>query len=341
MAKSIIKKYKLITIFSILAILEVSLIFFILPFFSSPVIGYSNGSVVVRTTLNVGTVAPEVLLVALTNTSTSYTNINLSLNPATGKTVYCNGVVRDYNNDTDISSVAARIFQNTTSEWASDDNNTHYTNSTCFIDYNATNSGAWGDDNTGNYTANFSCSFNMQYYANPTFWTCSVYAYNSYNWNGTNSTVGGVNELLAVTLPSTINYGTVNSTAVSDENITNVSNAGNVQINLTLQGYAFYPGDGQSMNCSKGNVKNISIMYEKYNLTTSNPGVLALSDIEAIYTNLTNSSVTKRFNLNYRQADNWDDATNATYWRIYVPRGVAGTCSGNIVFGAIKSAGSA
>ena len=37
--------------------------------------------------------------------------------------------------------------------------------------------------------------------------------------------------------------------------------------------------------------------------------------------------------------DAYDDAINATYWRIYVPKGVAGTCSGNIVFGAIRGTG--
>ena len=52
------------------------------------------------------------------------------------------------------------------------------------------------------------------------------------------------------------------------------------------------------------------------------------------------SSVIKKFSLNYRQQDGYDDAINSTYWRIYVPRGVAGTCSGNIIFGATKAAGS-
>jgi len=34
-----------------------------------------------------------------------------------------------------------------------------------------------------------------------------------------------------------------------------------------------------------------------------------------------------------------NDAINSTYWRIYVPLGVAGTCQGNIVFGATVAPG--
>ena len=32
-----------------------------------------------------------------------------------------------------------------------------------------------------------------------------------------------------------------------------------------------------------------------------------------------------------------EDERNNTYWRIYVPAGVAGDCSGNIVFGAVSA----
>jgi len=339
MVKSIFKKFRLYTIFCILLIIEFTLILFLIPFFSTPVNGYSNGTVVVKTSLQVTQSAPEVVTVVVTNASNSYTNFNITGNPGTGKTIYCNGIVRDWSNNTFLTNISARLYQNTSGQWDSDDNNTHYTNSSCSLNL-STYDPVYGDDSFGNYTANYSCSFNFMYYANPGTWNCSVVVYNNFTLNNTNENTTVVGELLGLTLPTTIDYGSVNSTFVSNENITNVSNAGNVAVNLTLQGYAFYVGDGQAMNCSKGTVKNISIMYEKYNLTTSNPGVLALTDIETLYTNLTGGPITKKFNLNYRQAENWDDATNATYWRIYVPRGVAGTCSGNIVFGAIKSAGS-
>jgi len=333
------KKYRFIIIFSVFLILEIALIIFLFSFFSSPVVGYSNETVRVQTLLNVINVAPEVLTVVITNASNSYTNMNITPNPGTFKNVYCNGIVRDLDNSTYLSNVTAYLFQNSTSVFAGDDNNTHYTNSTCFMNttvYNPT----YGDDANGNYTANYSCLFIVQYYANPGYWNCTVTTANILNLNTTNTNVSGINELMAVTLPPTLNYGNVNSTYVSNENITNVSNAGNVMINLSLQGYSVYIGDGNAMNCSRGSVRNISIMYEKYNLTESNPSVSSLTQLETLYANLTSASVIKAFSLNYRQNDVYDDAINATYWRIYVPAGAAGTCSGNIVFGATKAAGS-
>src|SRR3989339_582305 len=77
--------------------------------------------------------------------------------------------------------------------------------------------------------------------------------------------------------------------------------------------------------------------YEKFRLNTSITGPLTLSDFEANYTNLSSGPTVKRFNLNYRQDDANDDAINGTYWRVYVPRGVAGNCTGNILFGAVQA----
>ena len=94
------------------------------------------------------------------------------------------------------------------------------------------------------------------------------------------------------------------------------------------------------MNCSLGRVGEISIDYEKYNLTASTPGGVSLSTFENLYTNLTGSPVIKSFNLGVRQDDLVNDAIKASYWRIYVPKGVAGTCQGNIIFGAVVGTGS-
>jgi|GEM_PF-4618151 hypothetical protein len=60
-------------------------------------------------------------------------------------------------------------------------------------------------------------------------------------------------------------------------------------------------------------------------------------DHEALAGNLTSTPLVKQFNLTSRIDDITDDTIKPTYWRIYVPRGVAGTCTGNIVFGATKA----
>jgi hypothetical protein len=134
----------------------------------------------------------------------------------------------------------------------------------------------------------------------------------------------------------------VNTTRVSLQQIANVTNFGNTLLNLTLYGYAVTPADNLSMNCTLGSVKNISIYYEKYNLTSSNASTsITLAQAEAIYLNLTsNFTDTKKFNLPVRTNDSaGGEAINATYWRMYVPLGVAGNCTGNIVFGAVRSPG--
>src|SRR3989339_373058 len=146
-----------------------------------------------------------------------------------------------------------------------------------------------------------------------------------------------MNQLLSIGLPASIDYSVVNSTAVSGEQTVNVSNTGNVILNLSLSGYAVTEEDNYSMNCTLGNIQNISINYEKFRLNTSITGPLTLSDFEANYTNLSSGPTVKRFNLNYRQDDANDDAINGTYWRVYVPRGVAGNCTGNILFGAVQA----
>ena len=121
------------------------------------------------------------------------------------------------------------------------------------------------------------------------------------------------------------------------ENITNVTNMGNVALNLSLSGYAVTEGDGLAMNCSLGNVQNISIEYEKYNLTETTAGPLTLSEFEDNYINLTDSPVVNEFNLTQRINDDEDDTAKETYWRIYVPKGIAGSCTGNIIFGATQA----
>ena len=149
-----------------------------------------------------------------------------------------------------------------------------------------------------------------------------------------------ISQLLSIGLPDTINYGEVNATYVSNENESNITNLGNTAVNISLEGYGYTQGDGNAMNCTLGSNKNISIYWEKYNLTNSNPGAMTLGGLEANYTNLTTSPVVKEIGLPVRQNDFENDAINSTYWRIYVPLGVAGTCSGNIIFGATTAAGS-
>ena len=312
---------------SLFVLIDVILLSVIFSLFSPLAKGDVGENVTVSTYLNVGEVSPELLNVSIQGDAASVTLIANDT-----KIVSCVGLARDWNNDTDITSANAEFFDTVASSYGGgDDNNEHYTNDSCNINYSFV---SWNGISDNNYTALVNCTYKVHYYANPQNWNCTMVVNDSIDWTDIGSDNISISQLLAVGLPDSINYGTVNATSVSNENITNVTNYGNVDLNLSLSGYAVNVGDGNAMNCTLGTLKNISIEYEKYNLTTSIPGVLTLSEFESNYTNLTESPVVNGFDLDYRQDDSVNNAKNETYWRIYVPEGVAGTCSGNIVFGA-------
>jgi hypothetical protein len=77
----------------------------------------------------------------------------------------------------------------------------------------------------------------------------------------------------------------------------------------------------------------IPIEYEKYNLTSTTATVNSLAEFDQFYTNLTSFPVFEQFDLPQR-LDTRLGATIDSFFRIYVPKGVAGTCEGNIEFAA-------
>jgi hypothetical protein len=311
-------------------------VIFILTFFFfsftntvNAVIGEPNATV--QTQLNVGSVFPEVLNVSIENGASSY-----SLTPNSTKILTCTVRVRDFNGDSDLANVTAEFFDTSSSSFGdSDDNNEHYTNNTCAL----YTTGTWGGHSDDEYTAVANCTFALEYYANPSTWNCSATVNDTYNLKGNGNDSITISQLLAIGLPDNINYGIVNATAVSLENQTNITNAGNVLFNISLEGYAQTEGDGLAMNCSLGSNGTIPVGFEKFNLTISNPGEETLTQFNNNYTNLTADSVIREFKVPQRQNDTYNEAINSTYWRIYVPMGVAGNCTGNIIFGATLSPG--
>lgn len=305
--------------------LEVALLFFLFFLFFhifSVIVGADIGeNVTILSELEIGKSAPLVQNINIEDGS-------INLNPNTTKLVNCSVIAVDYNGDTTIINVTAELFDNSASAKGNpDDNNDHYTNNSCFINY------TYGDENTVLAT----CLFDLWYYANSGTWNCSVQVTDDSNLSVNESNTTTVEPLLALAVPDSIDYGTVNSTEVSNQNVTNITNLGNVMFNISFSGYAVTPGDGNAMNCTLGSLKNISVEHEKYNLSSSNDSVLSFSQFDEIYKNLSSSSEINLFNLDYRTQDGVYDVNNETYWRIYVPLGVAGSCQGNIVFGAIQS----
>jgi hypothetical protein len=318
-------KIGIIITFSIIA--EAVLLVLLFSMFQENVSAGMGINATVSTHMTVGLSYPEIINVTVNSYASS---VDLSPN----STVLVNFTVyaRDYDGESDIQNITIKFFDNSASSYgATDDKNNHYSNDTCIVNY------GYGDANE----VEADCTLNIWYYANNATWNATARVTDNSSWSSLGQDTITMNTLLALFLPDSIDYGTVNATGVSDEKVLNVTNVGNVIINLSLSGYATYIGDGRAMNCSQGAVPNISIQYEKYLLNRSVTGTLDLSQFELNYTNLTSSPVVKKFNLPRRTDDGTQylDETNSTYWRIYVPVGVGGSCSGNIVFGAARSSG--
>jgi len=305
--------------------LEITLLFFLFFLFfqiMSGTVGAGIGeNVTVSSSLEVGKSPPLIQNINIEDGS-------ITLTPNTTKLVNCSVVAIDYNGDATLTNVTAELFDNSASAKGNpDDNNDHYTNNSCSINY------TYGDENTVLAT----CFFDLWYYSNTGTWNCSVQVTDNSNMTVNESNTTIVQPLLALGIPDSIDYGIVNAMEVSNENVSNITNLGNVMFNLSISGYAVSEGDNLAMNCTLGGVRNISIEHEKYNLTDSNDSTLSFGQFDAIYKNLSSNSVVNYFNLDYRTQDGFNEAYNETYWRIYVPLGVAGSCQGNIVFGAIQS----
>ncbi|MFH1290475.1 MAG: hypothetical protein ABIH92_03640 [Nanoarchaeota archaeon] len=323
--KRLIIRKREVAILAALVLLEWSFFVFLFSFFPIGVwAGVSEDNVTVQTFMQIGNAFPEIVNITINNGN----DIDLTANATTNVSVLI--ILRDYNGDTDIENVTAEFFDNIASSYGSaDDNNDHYTNSTCFLNR------TYGSS----IEASATCTFDLEYYANNATWNATVSVNDSLGSQASNSNTTTVNTLLAFALPDSIDYGEVNATTVSAEKEVNVTNAGNVVLNLSLHGYGATEGDNLAMNCTQGSVQNISAFYEQYNLTASNASDLTFSQFDGLYINLSGSPVINWFDLTQRQndTDQYVDDTNSTYWRIYVPVGVAGNCSGNIVFGAVQS----
>lgn len=287
-------------------------------------VGGTGFSLVENITLNsppsVGTVTVDDFILSPAN--------EIDLLPATTKKIICEAVVTEYDGENGIINANAIFFDNENSSLEEDnDNNEHYTNNSCDINYSYGNS----------EEVYVNCSLDIWYYANSWDWNCTLNVTDNLTTKGFGSDLSFINPLLALGIDSPVSFGKIDMSYVSDELKLNVTNYGNVKINLSLSGYGFNEGDGNAMNCTMGTTKNISIENEKFNLTDSTTGSLTYAQFIGNYTNLTSYPVTKEFNLDYRINDDLNDANKTTYWRMHIPRGVSGTCEGNIIFGAVQS----
>ncbi len=288
----------------------------------------------ITTTLTIANVAPFISRADI-NVFSTVGQSGITLSENTTVQVTCNATLNDPNGFGDISKLNGTVYNtHVASHGSANDNNNHYTNTSCGL---IAGSGT---------TRGGECQFTAQYYAdNSTAWQCNLTVYDAgvegSGANLSNSTYGNftVNALTALNVPSTLDFGTLNPGDTSAIQKANVTNTGNTIIDISTYGYANGQTDSpNAMNCTLGANKNISLYFMRYNVTAGRLSNCASADFSwtANYWNLTNTTNAKnwtQFTLPSRTADAaGGDAGNYTCWILKVPitseSDVAGSCRG-------------
>lgn len=275
-------------------------------------IGPNYRNISVDTTVNITNSKPEVLIVDIDNGIS-----NITLNAGSTRLVTCNSTVLDYNGGNTIANVTAVFYDgNSVNHTMPEDNNSMYYNTSCL------------EQSVNGYYANYTCTFVVEYYANASNnWICNVTANDVYDFNGIdygwNYNTTEINTLYALNVTSLIDYGDLAVEDTSTAQEANITNFGNVAINVSVYGYGVTPGDGLAMNCDVG---NITIANEKFSLNQT-------GDFVVDYTSL--SSVAQDIGLTIpHQLNDSQQEINSTYWRLFVPPNPFGVCNGTVVFQA-------
>ena len=253
----------------------------------------------------------------------------VDLNPGNTTTVNCTAFAWDYNGWQDINISNATFFHRDISNHIdTDDNNYHYSTTNC----------SCAQQGSSSTNASCSCFFEVEYYAYNGTWICNVTVNDEggnateriYKFNASRNASVYVNTVIGIDVPAEIDYGNLSVTELSELKAANVTNWGNVPINVSVRGYGgtdeYLPGAGNfSMLCEYGNITHGWQRYT-FNNETSYAFMINLSNTSTLVQNLT---------LPIRTNDiDYGNDTNVTYWRIQIPLSVGGFCNGTIQFSA-------
>ncbi len=267
-------------------------------------VGPNYRNVSIDTYINITNALPEILQVTISDP------ITLSAGAITY--IECNVSTRDWNGYADINFTDAYLYHSTSNPLAADDNNTHYTDSNCTV------------TQQGGYSKNFTCTFNVTYYALNGTWTCNATVHDNSSINDTDWNTTTINSMLALNISSTLlDFGQMDVGDTSANETLNITNIGNLDINVSLRGYGATEGDGLAFNCTIG---NISIDNERYSLNSSHTWGQKVP-LTSGFQPVQNLTITKQDTPGVLKR-------NTTYWQVYIPPNPAGECNGTIVFQA-------
>ena len=275
----------------------------------------------------------------INNIAPTVTNVTLNggndinLEEATTKAVSVTATVTDTNgcSTSEITNVYAYVYRsgityNTCSAAPTSNPNNCYKGIACTQDA--------GSCNAGTGAATYTCTVNLQYYADPTDlntqfpaqnWLASIQAIDDDGEDPVAHITTGVevNSLVAFSVQDEINYGSLDAGAASDPLKTLVTTAtGNVGLDQEHSGAANMCTDYPT--CSGGTP--IPVANQKYALSATT---------YALATALSTSAV--EVELNIAKVTSATPTTGTTYWGISIPSGtVAGTYNGANTITAVK-----
>lgn len=288
----------------------------------------TNQTVIAR--VNISNTEPNLNDVTIESPLDSDGNIDLTAGGTT--TVICNGSFSDQNGFDDIEGVNATLFFNSVGSNAADDNNTHYTNRSC-LSSGATCTQITGEQNNGTCL----CQFVVQYFANPGNWVCNMTINDSGSLvAATSSELTNLNEILGIGVETaSLNFGNLSVSQTSAPIRENITNFGNIPINVTVRGFGGDNetiGENLSMICDSAANSLANITFGNMKFDTKNE--TAFDSM----VNITNQTRKINVTIPQRLTDNsYGNSSNSTFWRLKIPLGAAGVCNGTIIFGAIDA----
>jgi len=264
-----------------------------------------NETFLANTTVNITNAAPLITAISL------QTPIDLRSYNTTNIT--CNVSVFDFDNDSVLVN-ATFYLEGTSNPLSPDDNNSHYTNTNCTL------------LSPQDLNMNYSCVFSIEYYAdNSSQWLCNATVSDQgFVPTSNESNYATVNPLVAIKMDPLLDYGDLEVGQTSPDTLANITNAGNRDANISVDGYGSVDGDGLAFNCSFG---SITLDYERYDSVSGTPygGMSLLTDTSTM---IPNFYVPQRTN-------DAAESINSTYWKVQIPVGAGGVCNGKILFSAI------
>jgi len=254
----------------------------------------------IDTALEVTDMAPSVSGVVMIDPIDLYAGSN--------RTLSCNATIIDMNGLLGVTTNAT-FFHSTSDADAVDAEKTHYSNTSC------------GCSVLSNITQNCICSFDVMYLAKNGTWTCNVSATDG-GQTGSSSLNVTVNELYAINVTDGIDYGSLEANDISNNVTANITNLGNVELQVNLSAYGSTLSDSLSFVCPEGS--DIPVSYERVA-----PNATALYSEKIAMTGSTQSL--PGFALS--AADNSSNASlGVTYWQVQAPASTTGVCTGKVVF---------